>query len=39
MRLGELEGIVGEERRVHGGSDAAILLDGLELPSRCTSGR
>jgi ATPase subunit of ABC transporter with duplicated ATPase domains len=33
MRLGELEGIVGEEGGYTAESDAAILLDGLDVPS------
>ena len=33
MRLGELEGIVGEEGGYEAESDAAILLDGLDIPS------
>jgi ATPase subunit of ABC transporter with duplicated ATPase domains len=32
MRLGELEGIVGEEDGYTAESDAAILLDGLDIP-------
>jgi ATPase subunit of ABC transporter with duplicated ATPase domains len=32
MRLGELEGIVGEEGGYSAESDAAILLDGLDVP-------
>jgi ATPase subunit of ABC transporter with duplicated ATPase domains len=32
MRLGELEGIVGEEGGYTAESDAAILLDGLDVP-------
>jgi ATPase subunit of ABC transporter with duplicated ATPase domains len=32
MRLGELEGIVGEEGGYTAESDAAILLDGLDIP-------
>ena len=32
MRLGELEGIVGEEDGYSAESDAAILLDGLDIP-------
>jgi ATPase subunit of ABC transporter with duplicated ATPase domains len=32
MRLGELEGIVGEEDGYTAESDAAILLDGLDVP-------
>jgi ATPase subunit of ABC transporter with duplicated ATPase domains len=33
MRLGELEGIVGEEGGYAAEADAAILLDGLDVPS------
>jgi ATPase subunit of ABC transporter with duplicated ATPase domains len=33
MRLGELEGIVGEEDGYTAESDAAILLDGLDIPA------
>ena len=33
MRLGELEGIVGEEGGYTAESDAAILLDGLDIPA------
>src|SRR5246127_4715308 len=33
MRLGELEGIVGEEGGYTAEADAAILLDGLDVPS------
>src|SRR5215813_6711120 len=33
MRLGELEGIVGEEGGYTSESDAAILLDGLDVPA------
>ena len=32
MRLGELEGVVGEEDGYSAESDAAMLLDGLDLP-------
>ena len=32
MRLGELEGIVGEEDGYTAESDAAILLQGLDIP-------
>jgi ATPase subunit of ABC transporter with duplicated ATPase domains len=32
MRLGELEGIVGEEGGYTAESDAAVLLDGLDIP-------
>jgi ATPase subunit of ABC transporter with duplicated ATPase domains len=35
MRLGELEGIVGEEGGYTAESDAAILLDGLDVPGCC----
>ena len=34
MRLGELEGIVGEEDGYTAESDAAILLQGLDIPGR-----
>ena len=34
MRLGELEGIVGEEGGYTAESDAAILLDGLDIPEK-----
>src|SRR5215470_11491375 len=33
MRLGELEGIVGEEGGYTAEADAAIFLDGLDIPS------
>ena len=33
MRLGELEGIVGEEDGYSAESDAAVLLDGLDIPA------
>ena len=33
MRLGELEGIVGEEGGYEAESDAAILLEGLDVPA------
>src|SRR5512133_2765570 len=33
MRLGELEGIVGEEGGYTAESDAAVLLDGLDIPT------
>ncbi len=33
MRLGELEGVVGEEGGYTAEADAAILLDGLDIPS------
>jgi ATPase subunit of ABC transporter with duplicated ATPase domains len=33
MRLGELEGVVGEEDGYTAESDAAILLDGLDIPA------
>src|ERR1700746_564198 len=39
MRLGELEGIVGEEGGYTAESDAAILLDGLEGPSKLQEGK
>ncbi len=40
MRLGELEGIVGDEGGYTAESDAAVLLDGLDIPrSRCTSAK
>jgi ATPase subunit of ABC transporter with duplicated ATPase domains len=32
MRLGELEGIVGEENGYAAGADAAVLLQGLDIP-------
>ena len=32
MRLGELEGIVGEEDGYTAESDAAVLLQGLDIP-------
>ena len=32
MRLGELEGVVAEEEGYTAESDAAILLDGLDIP-------
>jgi len=32
MRLGELEGVVGEEDGYSAGSDAAVLLQGLDIP-------
>jgi ATPase subunit of ABC transporter with duplicated ATPase domains len=32
MRLGELEGVVGEEDGYSAESDAAVLLDGLDIP-------
>jgi len=38
MRLGELEGIVGEEGGYTAESDAATLLDGLGVKMRSTSG-
>ena len=34
MRLGELEGVVGEEGGYTAETDAAILLDGLDIPER-----
>ncbi len=39
MRLGELEGIVGEEDGYTAESDAAILLDGLDVPETCHERR
>ena len=36
MRLGELEGIVGEEDGYSAESDAAVLLQGLDIPTSCT---
>ena len=36
MKLGELEGIVGEEDGYTAESDAAILLQGLDIPDRST---
>ena len=39
MRLGELEGIVGDEGGYTAEADAAILLDGLGVNRRCTSAR
>ena len=39
MRLGELEGIVGEKGGYTAEADAAMLLDGLGIDGRCTSGR
>ena len=44
MRLAELEGIVGEEDGYTAESDAAVLLDGLDIPEalhdrRCRSCR
>jgi ATPase subunit of ABC transporter with duplicated ATPase domains len=35
MRLGELEGIVGEEDGYSAESDAAVLLQGLDIPNEC----
>src|SRR6201997_1093904 len=35
MKLGELEGIVGEEDGYTAESDAAILLQGLDIPDQC----
>jgi ATPase subunit of ABC transporter with duplicated ATPase domains len=35
MRLGELEGIVGDEGGYTAETDAAILLDGLDIAERC----
>ena len=37
MKLGELEGIVGEEDGYSAESDAAILLDGLDIPEELHS--
>jgi ATPase subunit of ABC transporter with duplicated ATPase domains len=37
MKLGELEGIVGEEDGYTAESDAAILLDGLDIPEELHS--
>jgi ATPase subunit of ABC transporter with duplicated ATPase domains len=34
MRLGELEGVVAEEEGYTAESDAAVLLDGLDIPDR-----
>lgn len=34
MRLGELEGVVGEEGGYTAESDAAVLLDGLDIPEK-----
>jgi ATPase subunit of ABC transporter with duplicated ATPase domains len=39
MRLGELEGIVGEEDGYSAESDAAVLLRASTSPTRCTNGR
>ena len=39
MRLGELEGIVGEEDGYTAESDAAILLNGLDIPAALHSRR
>ena len=39
MRLGELEGIVGEEDGYTAESDAAILLQGLDIPDECCARR
>src|SRR5262250_3156365 len=39
MRLGELEGIVGEEDGYSAESDAAILLQGLDIPEELHSRR
>jgi ATPase subunit of ABC transporter with duplicated ATPase domains len=39
MRLGELEGIVGDEDGYTAESDAAILLQGLDIRKRSTNGR
>src|SRR6201987_1331407 len=35
MRLGELEGMIGEEDGYTAESDAAILLQGLDIPDEC----
>ena len=39
MRLGELEGVIGDEDGYTAESDAAVLLHGLDIPERCTSAR
>ena len=39
MRLGELEGIVGEEDGYTAESDAAILLQGLDIPDEFTNAK
>src|SRR5277367_1082016 len=39
MKLGELEGIVGEEDGYTAESDAAVLLDGLDIPEELHSRR
>jgi ATPase subunit of ABC transporter with duplicated ATPase domains len=39
MRLGELEGIVGQEDGYTAESDAAILLQGLDIPEKRTNAR
>ncbi len=39
MRLGELEGIVGDEGGYTAEADAAMLLDGLDVERRCTNAR
>jgi ATPase subunit of ABC transporter with duplicated ATPase domains len=37
MRLGELEGVIGDEDGYTAESDAAVLLDGLDIPNPSTS--
>ena len=39
MKLGELEGIVGEEDGYTAETDAAILLQGLDIPDERMNGR
>src|SRR4051794_38680201 len=39
MKLGELEGIVGEEDGYTAETDAALLLQGLDIPDEFTSAR
>ena len=39
MRLGELEGIVGDEGGYTAEADAAILLDGLGMESDCMNAK
>ena len=39
MRLGELEGIVGEEDGYSAESDAAVVLQGLDIPDALHNGR
>ncbi len=39
MRMGELEGIVGDEGGYTAEADAAILLQGLDIPHDSTSAR